>query len=255
MESEDSGLADVLEPSSDFDDDDENAVTSLRLVGAAGAASIRGGSLRSHVAAPVQSVRSLRSVRTSVPLPIQDFAFADTVFARELEDAEAPPPSGGLYYSDSMGNAQHGTPLPFALPAASDNVDVPTRARIAFAHLRHSVRGSIEEMRELWAGTAEIVADEGANQPAPSPFAFFVRRVLALWSCFQWSRADLTRAAMIGGAVFAIAATIGAVTVDFGADFGGSSTASGASAASSGVRKAHTLDQHTGLKPAHHTKR
>jgi hypothetical protein len=237
VESEDSGpfggLADVLEPDSDFDDPD--AVTSLRLVGAA---SIRGGSLRSHVA---------DDVRTPPSVPIQDFAFADTVFARELEDDEPPAPSGPIYLHDPLGNTQCVTPLAFPLPHAGSDADFATRLRVLYAHARHAVRGSAEEMRELWAGTAEIVetveTDYGPRQEPPS-FSLFLRRVVALWSCFQWSRADLTRAAMIGGAVFVIAATIGAVSMDFGE-----------AAASSGVRGGRTLDQHTGTKNVVHAKR
>jgi hypothetical protein len=59
-----------------------------------------------------------------------------------------------------------------------------------------------------------------------------------LWSCFQWSRADVVRAAMIGVAVFVTAGTIGAVTLDT-AD----STGSG-----SEVRVGRTLVQHTPAK-------
>lgn len=198
---------------------DPEAITSMRRIGAARRAPI--------------------SVRAPAPIQLQDFAFADTVFARELPDDELPPPSGPIYVNDSLGNTQCVTPLSFRLPHAAEDVDLATRLRVAFAHVRHAVRGALEEMRELWAGTAEMV-DGGA---AGSAFA----RVLALWSCFQWSPADLTRAAMIGLAVFVTAAAIGATTLDLGDG--------DVCAASAGVRGPRTLDQHTGKKFVVHAKR
>jgi hypothetical protein len=224
------GLADVLEP-------DPDAITSMRQLGAAtlanrsprtGPPSLRGG------AAPPVSVRSGHPA--PAPVQLQDFAFADTVFAKELPDDEPPPPSGGIYVNDSMGNTQCVTPLAFRLPDAGEDVDLTTRLRVALAHVRHAFRGSLDEMREVWAGTADMVEGGAAG----SRFD----RVLAMWSCFQWSRADLTRAAMIGLAVFVTAGAIGAVTLDL--DEG---TASAAAAASStGVRPVRTIDQHTGKK-------
>ena len=207
------GLADVLEP-------DPDAITSMRRV----------------------------SVRAPAPIQLHDFAFADTVIAKELLDDELPPPSGPIYVSDSMGNTQCVTPLAFRLPDAGEDVDFATRLRVLFAHVRHAVRGASEEMSELWAGTAEMV-DGGASG---SRFA----RVLALWSCFQWSRADLTRAAMIGLAVFVTTATLAATTLDFGdGDARTPSPSTGTAASSAGVRGGRTLDQHTGKKTVVHAKR
>jgi hypothetical protein len=210
------GLAEVLEP-------DPDAVTSMH-----------------------QAAR--RQVRESAPIQLQDFAFADTVFANELDeraDDELAPPSGPIYVNDSMGNTQCITPLAFRLPDAGPAVDFATRLRVLHAHLRHAVRGAYEEMRELWAGTAEMV-EGGASG---SRFD----RVLALWSCFQWSRADVTRAAIIGLAVFVTAAAIGATALDFDAE--GTASAKGNAISSTEVRGGHTLDQHTGKKAVVHAKR
>jgi hypothetical protein len=220
------GLADVLEP-------DPDAITSLRRLGAAALAA-----------------------RAPAPIQLQDFAFADTVVAQELGDEEPPPPSGPIYVSDALGNTQCVTPLAFRLPSdASDandandandakNVDLGTRLRIAFAHVRHAMRGSFEEMRELWAGTAQMVEGGAA--------ASHIDRVLALWSCFQWSRADLTRAAIIGLAVFVTAGAIGVTTLDFG---DGTASAAGNDASRTEVRPGRTLDQHTGKKSVFRAKR
>lgn len=186
-----------------------------------------------------------REVRQPAPIQLQDFAFADTVFADELAEDELAPPSGPIYVNDSMGNAQCVTPLAFRLPDAGENADFATRLRVLHAHVRHAVRGAYEEMRELWAGTAEMV-DGGASG---SRFD----RVLALWSCFQWSRADLTRAAMIGLAVFVTAGAIGATTLDFDAE--DTASARGNATSSTEVRGGHTLDQHTGKNSVVHAKR
>ncbi len=234
------GLADVLEP-------DPDAITSMRNLQSGAPLSLQRMSLQSR-AAPL-SVRGPLSVRAPIsaraPIQVQDLAFADTVFGRE--DDEPAPPSGPIFVNDSFGNTQCVTPLAFPLPPAADDADALTRLRVMASHVRHAILRAREEMRELWAGTAEIVHVEAdAYAPAPSPFSHFVRRALALWSCFQWSRADLTRAAMIGGAVFLIAATIGAVSIDMG---------DAAGAAGSEVRAGRTLDQHTGHKIAVRNKR
>lgn len=229
------GLADVLEP-------DPDAITSMRRLGAASTAGrhvkTAPPSLRGSVAPPV-------SVRAPAPIQLQDFAFADTVFAKELPEDELPPPSGPIYVSDSMGNTQCVTPLAFRLPDAGQDVDLVTRLRVALAHVRHAIRGSLEEMRELWAGTAEMV--EGGAQGSRFD------RVLALWSCFQWSRADLTRAAMIGLAVFITAGAIGATTLDF--DGASTASATGNAASSTEVRAGRTLYQHTGKRNVVRAKR
>lgn len=234
LESDDSasfsGLADVLEP-------DPDAVTSMRHLDAASVRSLWNLSSHTSRVSPPVSVRA--------PAQIQDFAFADTVFANDLP-GDDPPDSGPIFVNDPMGNTQCVTPLAFRLPAAFPlrssevAVDFPTRMRVLLAHLRNSTRRSREEMRELWAGTAEMVGSDGIARP-PS----FLRRALALWSCFQWSSADLTRAALIGLAVLVTAAAIGAATMDLG----------GVAAAGPEVRAARTLDQHTGKKIAVRSKR
>lgn len=224
------GLADVLEP-------DPDAITSLHRVDV-GPASRRNPSFRGQAAMP-------SPVSARAP---HDFAFADTVFASELLEDPGAPPSSPLFFNDDRPrtNAHCETPLAFPLPPPSADVPLPTRLRVYVAHVRHAFRGSLEEMREVWANTAEIVLGEAR---ATTPLGFFLRRVLALWSCFQWSRADLTRATMIGLGVFVVAGAIGATTMDF------SETAGSGGATSSEVRAGRTLDQHTAKKIVHRNKR
>lgn len=224
----------MLEP-----DCDSEAVTSLRLP------AVDRASLHSP-SAPPPSVGGSPVGRAAPPTrPTHDFAFADTVFANELADDAAPPPSGPIYVRDDDGaHTQCVTPLAFPLPQASGQVDTATRFRVLFAHVRHGLRQSVEEMQELWAGTAEIIAEDEVGVAPRSSLPLPVRRALALWRCFQWSHTDLTRAAMIGGAVFLIAATVGAVTLDRTDNAGGAE-----------VRAGHTLDQHTGRKIAPRFKR
>lgn len=226
------GLADVLEP-------DAAAIASVRRVGAA---SMRSGSLRARGAAPI-------SLRSPLPIQVQDFAFADTVSATELPDDEGVPPSGPIYVNDPAGHTQCVTPLAFPLPPAGADVDFATRVRVLLAHVRHAIRRSWEEMREIWEGTAEIVEGEQAQGAEPSALPYVVRRLLALWSCFQWSRADLARAGMIGLAVFVLAAAIGTTMM------GSGESPRASAAASSEVRSGRTLDQHTGKKIVGHPKR
>lgn len=202
-----------------------------------GASSSRNPSLRGQPAHPSAPI----SIRA--PVQVEDFAFADTIVANELTDDAEPPPSGPIFFNDGAGpSMQCVTPLAFRLPAAADHVDLSTRLRVLSAHARHAFRRSLEEMRELWGGTAEIVqgeVDEEGGPTTTTPFVVFLRRALVLWSCFQWSRADLTRAAMIGIGVFMVVGAIGATTMDF-SDSGG--------ATSSEVRVRRTLDQHTARK-------
>ena len=212
-ESDDSGslggLADFLEP-------DADAVTSLRHVPAA--------SMRHRAVAPAQ---------------VQDFAFADTVYADDLADGP-PPPSGPIFVQDPMGSTQCMTPLAFRLPMPAEDVDLPTRLRVLVAQARHAFRGSIEEMSELWADTNEMV------EPTEPGTGRHLRRVLAMWSFFHWSRTDFTRAGLIGLAVFIIAAAIGASTLDLGGT---------SAAASDQVRAQRTLEQHTGKNFVSRSKR
>lgn len=210
------GLAGVLEP--DSEDDPTTSVSMKRA--------------RPPVAPPV-SIRA--------PVQVQDFAFADTVFAKELPEDDGPP-NLPIFFDDVRSNSQCVTPLAFPLPEVAADVDLATRRRVFFAHVRHGLRRSLEEMRELWGSTADIVHGETAGEhglPRASAFGFFVRRLLALWSCFQWSRADLLRAGMIGVAVFLVAGAAFAATTDLG-----STSAAGGTE----VRSARTLDQHTARK-------
>ena len=215
------GLANVLEP-----DDDEEAATSVSMRrGRPGGPSVRAPS------APPVSIRA--------PVQVQDFAFADTVFASELPEEDDPPPSLPIFFDAVRGSPQCATPLAFPLPDAAADVDFATRGRVFLAHVRHGVRAALEEIRELWTGTADIVYGQRAGQlPRASALGFFALRVLALWQCFQWSRADVLRAALIGVAVFVVAGAAFASTV-------GGAEATG-SAGGDEVRAPRTLDQHTG---------
>lgn len=185
---------------------------------------------------------SVRSAHAQVaPVQVQDFAFADTVFARELE--EPAPSSGPIFVNDPIGasSPQLVTPLAFPMP---DPQQMQMAAEVDLAaRLKHSVRGTILEMREAWEATAFTTVD--ASEPPPSPASFFVRRVVAMCSSWQWDRADVVRAAVIGTAVFVVAAAIGAVAVQ---------SSPSAASADAEVRARHTLEQHTGRAIVVHAK-
>jgi hypothetical protein len=189
----------------------------------------------------ITSMRSVPAASVRHPVQVQDFAFADTVYANELDDEGAPPASGPIFVQDPAGHPHCMTPLAFPLPMPAEDVSLTTRLRVLFAHARHAVRGSVDEMRGLWADTNELVEPDEAGSGR------HLRRALALWSFFQWSRTDFTRAAMIGLAVFITAAALGATTMDFGTD--------ASAAGSDEVRALHTLDQHTSKNRVPRSKR
>jgi hypothetical protein len=231
FESDDSGavggLADVLEP-----DLDAIPAISMRrpLVGS------RRRPAGRRAAPP-------RSSRAPAPRLVQDFAFADTVVANELPGDE-PPPSGPIVVTDPAGPTQYLTPIAYPPPGGGEQAPPSSRMGKLVAGVRRAVLRSREETRELWAGTAEMVCeDDGAHGASSSSFPLVFRRALALWSCFQWSRADLTRATTIGLAVFVAAAALGALAIGFG----GSET--------SEVRAPRTVEQHTGAKIVVRTRR
>ena len=177
-----------------------------------------------------------------------DIAFADTIHVRDLNlgdtGDELPPASGPVIVNDPDQGTQWMTPFAFPLPAPAEDVSLSTKLRILSARVRHGVRGSLEEAQDAWSQTSE----------APT----FVERVKALFSLWQWERGDLVRAAIIGGAVFVVAATIGAAAIAGGE--AESPQAFGVSAAyEDGVRVPRTVDQHTGRafnpSPAHRTRR
>jgi len=255
------GLAAKLEP----EDDDEletfvgpmSVRPSLGTARASMRPSLRAAPASVRPSAP-HSVRSPNgtlapvSVRTAhapiapapAPMQVQDFAFADTVHARELRDLEESPPSSGpIIVNDPV--AQLGpqcvTPLAFPMP------DVEAMAQAADADLaarvRHSVRGTLAEMRDAWEATAITTID--ASEPPPSPASFFARRIVAMCASWQWDRADVLRAAVIGVSVFVVAAALGAVAV---------ATPSSAASADGEVRGIHTLEQHTGRANVVHLK-
>jgi hypothetical protein len=164
--------------------------------------------------------------------PTGDMAFAPTMHVRDLLD-EAPPPSGPIIVSEPGGHTQCMTPFAFPLPPASEDAPVSTKMRVGFARLRHTVRRSIDEIRELWAGTSEVAGPSNVLQ-----------RARVLWSFWEWDRTDLVRAAVIGTAVFVAVATAGGISVIASRSVG-----------TGEVRDARTLDQHTGKAgPAIRTK-
>lgn len=165
----------------------------------------------------------------------RDIAFADTIYIRDLDDDLAPPPSGPVIVNDPDQGTQWMTPFAFPLPAASEDVSLSTKLRVLAARLRHGLRGSIEELKELWTHTTELVDANGGT-----PALTVARRLRALWSLWEWERGDIVRAGTIGLAVFALAATIGAIALDPG------DAAPSAQAASGAVRGPRTVDQHTG---------
>lgn len=136
-----------------------------------------------------------------------DIAFADTIHIRDLalDDELPPPPSGPVIVNDPDQGTQWMTPFAFPLPPASHDASLATKLRVLAARVRHAVRGALEQ-----------------------------------WSLWEWERADVVRAGAIGLAVFALAATIGAVALahDDGSASGGAATGV--------VRGPRTVEQHTG---------
>ena len=144
---------------------------------------------------------------------VEDFAFADTVVAADLD--EAIPPSG-IVISNEAGHAHCVTALrSYPLPV-DDRPTLTTRLRHVCARMRHGVKASHAEMNALWSATAclEHVHDgHGAIVREEDPFARAAtvgRRVRTFFSFFEWDRADLLRAAWIGLVVVVAAATVGA---------------------------------------------
>jgi hypothetical protein len=175
-----------------------------------------------------------------------DIAFADTVHVRDLnlgDTGDDPPPaSGPIIVHDPHQGTQWMTPFAFPLPLAPADVSFSTRMRAVSERARHFMRGSIGEAQDAWSQTSQ----------APT----FLERVKALWSLWQWERADLVRAAIIGAAVFFVVATIGGLAIA-GSDSAGTQ-AFGVSA-SNEVRAPRTVDQHTGRvfypSPTHRSRR
>lgn len=215
-------LADVLEP----DPDDEPT----------------------RASAPPSPMNSQGAVPVSIRAPqqVQDFAFAETVSAREIgEDSN---PSTPIFFDDVAAATQHCvTPLAFPLPPAADDVDLRTRLRVGSAHVRHGLRGSIEDMSDLWRGAGEIVEAElmeGFRRPPATALGLFLRRVRAAWSCFTWTSSDLARVALIFSGVFLVGVTAVLTTRANNDD----ATATASSDASTEVRAPRTVEQHTGRK-------
>lgn len=149
---------------------------------------------------------------------VEDFAFADTVVATDLD--EAIPPSG-LVIDNEAGHAHCMTlapqafPQPTAYPVPVDD-GIAGKMRVAWARMRDGMQASRAEMTELWSATAclEHVHDgQGAIVHEDDPLARAAtvgRRLRRFFSFFEWDRADVLRAAWIGLLVFVLVATAGA---------------------------------------------
>lgn len=162
--------------------------------------------------------------------PAPDFAFAPTVHAADFDDPI--PPSNPMIVRDAFGNGQQCmTPLAFPLPPPSEDASLATKARGTLAQVRHAWLGQLQELAELWRGTAESGS--------------LANRLRALWSCWQWDRTDIARAAIIGMSVFVVVATIGASVAAAGVP----------DDSVLHVRAPRTLDQHTGKSWVIHGKR
>ncbi len=207
------------------------------LLDAACAMIRRTGSSGSHVD-DMRGLADLLEPESSPATPAPDLAFADTIHVRDLDDDPAPPASGPVIVKDPEQGTQCMTPFAFPLPAAAEDVSLATRLRVLAARVRHGLRGSLEELKELWTHTNALV--EG---PTDGRALTVARRLRALWSLWEWERADVVRAGTIGLAVFALAAAIGAVALDRG---DGATASAAASDAEWLVRKPHTVEQHTG---------
>ena len=169
-----------------------------------------------------------------------DFAFADTIIATDDDFPTAPtaplmgnplsqPPRSSRRRPadmDEHGRAPRFTthpttgftrqtaltgppPPPSSVPP---NAGIVTTARHAYKRAKTEIDSSRHEMQALWSATQDHAeAIRLANEEDPFVrLAGHLRRVRALWSFFEWDRADLMRATWIGVAVFVIVATVGA---------------------------------------------
>ncbi len=125
-------------------------------------------------------------------LDVPDFAFADTVSTRDLDDL--PPPSGPIIVSDPLGQTHQLTPIVYPVPHGEPRP------------------GALAEMRELWSATIHIASDRPFATSPIERTIIVLRRMRALWQFWQWERTDVLRGAMIGIAVFLAAATVLAST-------------------------------------------
>ncbi|MBS2018287.1 MAG: hypothetical protein JST00_35790 [Deltaproteobacteria bacterium] len=204
------------------------------------------------------------------PDVVQDFAFADTVVAADLD--EVVPPSGIVVSED-----HHVTALDYPLDHTSYEPPPSARGHHAYVEapalepkydgyagydgyyaqapaqvtapaswwdrVRFGMQRSREEMTLLWSATASLEQThdgQGAVIHENDPFlraATVGRRVRTLWSFFEWDRTDLVRAAWIGLLVFVLAATVGAFVL------GSSSTSTSTSTPGSSVMASdHGID-------------
>jgi hypothetical protein len=143
----------------------------------------------------------------------QDFAFADTVVATDLD--EAIPPSG-IVISDETGHSHCVMPVayPHRISAPRPELPMTARARMAWAQMREGMRASSEELHALWTATASVEQDQhrpiARHNDTLARAATVGRRVRTFFSFFEWDRADVFRAAWLGFFVFVLAATVGA---------------------------------------------
>jgi hypothetical protein len=149
-----------------------------------------------------------------------DFAFAPTVHVNEALVAELAPPSArGGVTGETRAMIVHGeggqthcmTPLAFPLPPAPEPEPGggSFHAR-AIALARRALLAQLAELRDLWSAAGEVIpgAIPGAGLSARA--LALGRRARAMWSFWQWERADVARAALIGMGVFVVTASIGA---------------------------------------------
>jgi len=199
------GLADVLEPIDAFGVVDRGPPPSSRHAPEPrsfsfepGTSSIvsrpasqgRAADRAANVPAVPISGRRVRERNAPVPRPeqVQDFAFADTVYARSAESLDelvsarsAPSPRSAIFVNHA--EPHEITPLAFPLPPSSGGADVLARARVLWARARPGLRRA---HADLLHGV----------------------------SWWRWTRSDLARAGLIGLTVFTIAAALGAAAVD-----------------------------------------
>jgi hypothetical protein len=139
------------------------------------------------------------------------------------------------------------TPLAFPLPDDEDALPTNVRGNAATtmsgtAQSAGMWRRSVDEMRELWAGTSEVTGEFPTAGPL-SRLVLSVQRLRVLWSFWHWEKSDVLRASMIGMAVFAAVAAVGAVAV---VPQSPPSTSASSAGPAAEVRVARTVvDQHT----------
>lgn len=231
----------------------------------------RDGIVASSTRHPFGSEAASCSGSTRVaPDVVQDFAFADTVVAADLDEvvppsgivvseehhvtaldypldqtSYEPPPSARGHNHHAYAEAPASYPANYETPYEYGHyAQAPMQAPASWwDRVRFGMKRSREEMTLLWSATASLEQThdgQGAVIHENDPFlraATVGRRVRTLWSFFEWDRTDLVRAAWIGLLVFVLAATVGAFVL------GSSSTSTSRSTPGSSVMTSdHGID-------------